>query len=50
MLEWGEQVLDDVGMGLSMLAMGWLPPQLFPPFRLGTVVTEITAELPSGWT
>jgi hypothetical protein len=50
MLEWGEQVLDDVGTGLSMLAMGRLPPQLFSPSRLGTVVAEIAAELPSGWT
>ena len=33
-----------------MLAMGRLPHQLFPPSRLGTVVTEIAAELPSGWT
>ena len=46
----GSKFWGDVVTGLSVFPMGRQPPQLFPPSRLGTVVTEIAAELPSGWT
>ena len=41
--------LEDYGLGLAMLAVGKLPPELFPPSRLRKVLKEIWPRLNAGW-
>jgi hypothetical protein len=41
--------LEDFGLGLAMLAVGKLPPELFPPSQLRKVLKEIRSRLNAGW-
>lgn len=49
-LGWAQQTLDDLGVGLALLAAGKLPPEVFPPHQLKKILKEIQAALPQGWT
>jgi hypothetical protein len=48
-LDWVRMTLEDFGVGLAMLAVGKLPPELFPPSRLRKVLKEIRPRLRAGW-
>nr|CAH0105605.1 unnamed protein product [Daphnia galeata] len=48
-LDWVRMTLEDFGVGLAMLAVGKLPPELFPPSRLRKVLKEIRPRLNAGW-
>ena len=41
-----EQCVDNLNLGLTSLALGRLPPQLFPPDKLLNVLANITKVLP----
>ncbi|KAK4006371.1 hypothetical protein OUZ56_011524 [Daphnia magna] len=41
--------VDDISIGLALLASGRLPPEMFPPAQLRTVLSEIRSSLASGW-
>ncbi|KZS03803.1 Uncharacterized protein APZ42_033383 [Daphnia magna] len=40
-----DMTLEDIGIGLALLATGKLPPELFPPTQLRSVLKEIRASL-----
>ncbi|KAK4006572.1 hypothetical protein OUZ56_011726 [Daphnia magna] len=42
-------VTDDMSVGLALLATGNLPPDLFPPTQLQTLLAEIRSSLVPGW-
>ncbi|XP_057367096.2 uncharacterized protein LOC130688124 [Daphnia carinata] len=48
-LDWASMALEDIGIGLALLATGNLPPELFPPTQLRSVLKEIRASLAMGW-
>ena len=41
--------LEDVSIGLAVLATGKLPPELFPPSQLRAVLKDIRSSLTAGW-
>ncbi|KZS10327.1 Uncharacterized protein APZ42_025244 [Daphnia magna] len=41
--------VDDISIGLALLASGRLPPEMFPPAQLRTVLSEISSSLALGW-
>ncbi|KZS06258.1 Uncharacterized protein APZ42_030339 [Daphnia magna] len=45
LLDWASMTLEDMGIGLALLATGNLPPELFPPSQLRSVLKEIRASL-----
>ncbi|KAK4037593.1 hypothetical protein OUZ56_029624 [Daphnia magna] len=49
LLEWTKMTVDDISIGLALLASGRLPPEMFPPAQLRTVLSEIRSSLASGW-
>ncbi|KZR98725.1 Uncharacterized protein APZ42_005729, partial [Daphnia magna] len=49
LLEWTKMTLDDISIGLALLASGRLPPEMFTPAQLRTVLSEIRSSLASGW-
>ncbi|XP_057379621.1 uncharacterized protein LOC130701715 [Daphnia carinata] len=48
-LDWASMALEDIGIGFALLATGNLPPELFPPTQLRSVLKEIRASLAMGW-
>jgi hypothetical protein len=47
-IAWVEKLIVNLNLGIETLAVGKLPPQLFPPGRLERVLKEIIL-LPQGW-
>ncbi len=48
-LDWVRMTLEDFGLGLAMLAVGKLPPELVPPSQLRKVLKEIRSRLNARW-
>ena len=46
---WLDQFIENLGIGLIAVAMERLPPSLFPPMKLRTVLNEIKKAVPPGW-
>ncbi|KZS20397.1 Uncharacterized protein APZ42_012914 [Daphnia magna] len=49
LLEWTKMTVDDISIGLALLASGRLSPEMFPRAQLRTVLSEIRSFLASGW-
>jgi hypothetical protein len=48
-MDWVASKLEDVSVGLALLMVGNLPPELFPPAQLRAVIKEIRMSLQAGW-
>ena len=48
-MDWVRMTLEDVSIGLAVLATGKLPPELFPPSQLRAIFKEIRSSLATGW-
>ena len=48
-MDWVTSKLEDVSVGLALLMVGNLPPDLFPPAQLRAVIKEIRMSLQAGW-
>ncbi len=48
-IDWLEQFNNNLSIGLMAVAMERLPPSLFPPAKLKSVLDEIKKALPPGW-
>jgi hypothetical protein len=48
-MDWVRMTLEDVSIGLALLATGKLPPELFPPSQLRIVLKDIRSRLTTGW-
>jgi hypothetical protein len=48
-MDWVASKLEDLSVGLALLMVGNLPPELFPPTQLRAVLKEIRMSLQAGW-
>jgi len=48
-MNWLYLLVNDLDVGLNVLANGKLPPQIFPPKELKPVLDGINLQLPPGW-
>jgi hypothetical protein len=48
-MDWIASKLEDLSVGLALLMVGNLPPELFPPTQLRAVLKEIRMSLQAGW-
>ena len=49
MHRWLEDFVSNLGIGLAVIATELLPPTLFPPTQLKTVLRHVKSVLPPGW-